>query len=225
MHAEGCCERSQDLRATRRVSGVCGFGVECGGGAWIRRVFRDQPDSSCPQPTASALFSLSSVSAAGGSLAFAAPCSAAVHAGGWFRAFSSGQRPVVPIRPPKVRPGDPAMMAATQSTVKVACLQLACGADKKQNVANAAAKISEAADMGAELVVLPECFNSPYGGSSLRLLLLVRAFEGSSQRLELLAQLAPGLLQSLNELLMQSSTRLVKAALELGCSVASLALE
>ena len=114
MDAEGCCERSQDLRATRRVSGVCGFGVECGGGAWIRRVFRDQPDSSCPQPTASALFSLSSVSAAGGSLAFAAPCSAAVHAGGWFRAFSSGQRPVVPIRPPKVRPGDPAMMAAAQ---------------------------------------------------------------------------------------------------------------
>ena len=163
MDAEGRCERSQDLRATRRVSGVCGFGVECGGGAWIRRVFRDQPDSSCPQPTASALFSLSSVSAAGGSLAFAAPCSAAVHAGGWFRAFTSGQRPVVPIRPPKVRPGDPAMMAATQSTVKVACIQLAVGADKKQNIANAAAKISEAAGMGAELVVLPECMNSPYG--------------------------------------------------------------
>ena len=105
MDAEGCCERSQDLRATRRVSGVCGFGVECGGGAWIRRVFRDQPDSSCPQPTASALFSLSSVSAAGGSLAFAAPCSAAVHAGGGFALLQVGSGLSCPSGPPRCGQG------------------------------------------------------------------------------------------------------------------------
>lgn len=52
-------------------------------------------------------------------------------------------------------------MAAT--TLKIACIQLACGKDKKANIKSAADKIREAAAGGAELVVLPECFNSPYG--------------------------------------------------------------
>ena len=51
----------------------------------------------------------------------------------------------------------------SQTTLKVACLQLACGADKQKNIDNAASKILQAAQAGAELVVLPECFNSPYG--------------------------------------------------------------
>jgi len=52
-------------------------------------------------------------------------------------------------------------MAAT--TLKIGIIQLACGKDKKANIEAAADKIREAALGGAELVVLPECFNSPYG--------------------------------------------------------------
>jgi len=76
------------------------------------------------------------------------------------RPFSTA-KPVTPIKPPKVRPQGVQMSLAT--TLKVACLQLACGADKQKNLDNAASKIAEAARAGAELVVLPECFNSPYG--------------------------------------------------------------
>ncbi|KAK0727141.1 hydrolase-like protein [Lasiosphaeria miniovina] len=47
--------------------------------------------------------------------------------------------------------------------VKLACVQLASGADKAANLAHAAAKVAEAAAGGAKIVVLPECFNSPYG--------------------------------------------------------------
>lgn len=46
--------------------------------------------------------------------------------------------------------------------LKVALLQLASGKDKLQNLNNAAIKIKEAAQKGAQLVVLPECFQSPY---------------------------------------------------------------
>jgi hypothetical protein len=76
------------------------------------------------------------------------------------RPFSTA-KPVTPIKAPKRRPQGYEMSQAT--TLKVACLQLACGADKQKNIDNAAAKIEEAARAGAELVVLPECFNSPYG--------------------------------------------------------------
>ncbi|KAK5654891.1 hypothetical protein OQA88_6929 [Cercophora sp. LCS_1] len=47
--------------------------------------------------------------------------------------------------------------------VKLACIQLAAGADKPANLSHAADKVREAASSGANIVVLPECFNSPYG--------------------------------------------------------------
>jgi omega-amidase len=50
-----------------------------------------------------------------------------------------------------------------KQSVKLACIQLAAGADKAQNLANARSKVAEAARAGAKIIVLPECFNSPYG--------------------------------------------------------------
>ncbi|OAA59079.1 Nitrilase/cyanide hydratase and apolipoprotein N-acyltransferase [Niveomyces insectorum RCEF 264] len=50
-----------------------------------------------------------------------------------------------------------------QQPLTVACVQLACGADKAANLARARDKVLAAARDGARLVVLPECFNSPYG--------------------------------------------------------------
>ncbi|KUI58485.1 hypothetical protein VP1G_05779 [Cytospora mali] len=47
--------------------------------------------------------------------------------------------------------------------VKLACIQLASSADKAANLAHAADKVREAAATGAKIIVLPECFNSPYG--------------------------------------------------------------
>lgn len=47
--------------------------------------------------------------------------------------------------------------------IKLACVQLASGADKAANLSHARDKVLEAAQAGANLVVLPECFNSPYG--------------------------------------------------------------
>lgn len=47
--------------------------------------------------------------------------------------------------------------------IKLACVQLASGADKAANLSHARDKVLEAAGAGANLVVLPECFNSPYG--------------------------------------------------------------
>ncbi|EKG18499.1 hypothetical protein MPH_04301 [Macrophomina phaseolina MS6] len=47
--------------------------------------------------------------------------------------------------------------------VKLALVQLATSADKAANLARARTKILEAAAAGAKIVVLPECFNSPYG--------------------------------------------------------------
>ena len=48
-------------------------------------------------------------------------------------------------------------------TFKLALVQLAVGANKSQNLLNAASKVREAVAAGAKLVSLPECFNSPYG--------------------------------------------------------------
>ncbi|KAK7923000.1 Hydrolase [Apiospora marii] len=47
--------------------------------------------------------------------------------------------------------------------VKLACIQLASGPDKAANLSHARDKVLEAARDGAKIIVLPECFNSPYG--------------------------------------------------------------
>lgn len=47
--------------------------------------------------------------------------------------------------------------------VKLALVQLATGASKKDNLASARTKVLEASRAGAKIIVLPECFNSPYG--------------------------------------------------------------
>lgn len=45
-------------------------------------------------------------------------------------------------------------------------MQFAAGADKAANIAKMTSKVAEAAASGAKLVVLPECFNSPYAVSA-----------------------------------------------------------
>lgn len=47
--------------------------------------------------------------------------------------------------------------------LKMALIQLASGADKAANLEHAASQVAKAAASGSKLVVLPECFNSPYG--------------------------------------------------------------
>ncbi|KAK7755955.1 Omega-amidase nit3 [Diatrype stigma] len=69
---------------------------------------------------------------------------------------------------PSFRPLLRAMTTSTPSPVlkqpvKLACVQLASGFDKAANLAHAREKVVEAARGGAKIVVLPECFNSPYG--------------------------------------------------------------
>jgi omega-amidase len=48
---------------------------------------------------------------------------------------------------------------------KFAGIQLAVTADKAQNLKNAQNKIAEAAQNGAQVIALPECFNCPYGNN------------------------------------------------------------
>eukprot|EP00954_Amorphochlora_amoebiformis_P006732 526293-Amorphochlora_amoeboformis.AAC.1 len=55
--------------------------------------------------------------------------------------------------------------AKKQGTVRLALCQILCGEDKKVNIANAGKAISEACSNGADLVILPECWNSPYDTS------------------------------------------------------------
>ncbi|KAJ2784314.1 Omega-amidase nit3 [Coemansia javaensis] len=56
-----------------------------------------------------------------------------------------------------------AAAAAAAARVKLALVQLAVGAQKAANLANARSRVLEAARAGAQMVMLPECFNSPYG--------------------------------------------------------------
>lgn len=50
-----------------------------------------------------------------------------------------------------------------KQSVKLACIQLASGADKQANLQRAAEHVEKAAAQGNKIVILPECFNSPYG--------------------------------------------------------------
>ncbi|CAF0785021.1 unnamed protein product [Didymodactylos carnosus] len=49
------------------------------------------------------------------------------------------------------------------SKFKIALIQLLVSSSKAKNISHACELISKAASTGAKLVVLPECFNSPYG--------------------------------------------------------------
>ncbi|KAJ5621433.1 hypothetical protein N7528_006216 [Penicillium herquei] len=55
------------------------------------------------------------------------------------------------------------MATFLKKPLKLALVQLASGADKAVNLSHARSKVLEAAQAGARLIVLPECFNSPYG--------------------------------------------------------------
>jgi omega-amidase len=49
---------------------------------------------------------------------------------------------------------------------KIALCQMLCGEDKQENITEASRMVREAAGLGAKLVSLPECWNSPYATSS-----------------------------------------------------------
>jgi omega-amidase len=55
------------------------------------------------------------------------------------------------------------MSRLLKQSVKLALVQLASTADKAYNLSHARTKVLEATRAGAKIVVLPECFNSPYG--------------------------------------------------------------
>ncbi|KAF2638380.1 carbon-nitrogen hydrolase [Massarina eburnea CBS 473.64] len=55
------------------------------------------------------------------------------------------------------------MATLLKQSVKLALIQLSCTADKARNLSHARTKVLEATKQGAKIVVLPECFNSPYG--------------------------------------------------------------
>lgn len=55
--------------------------------------------------------------------------------------------------------------APKSTKVKVAMCQMLCKEDKKENIETAEKMVSEACENGAELVILPECWNSPYDTS------------------------------------------------------------
>ncbi|KAF2150743.1 nitrilase [Myriangium duriaei CBS 260.36] len=57
------------------------------------------------------------------------------------------------------------MSKLLKKPLKLALVQLSTGADKAANLARARSKVLEATSKGANVVVLPECFNSPYGTS------------------------------------------------------------
>ncbi|KXJ28088.1 Omega-amidase NIT2 [Exaiptasia diaphana] len=51
------------------------------------------------------------------------------------------------------------------TSFRLALVQLAVSANKAQNLIRAKEKVKEAVAKGAQVVALPECFNSPYGTS------------------------------------------------------------
>ncbi|KHJ32539.1 putative nitrilase family protein [Erysiphe necator] len=55
------------------------------------------------------------------------------------------------------------MAGLLKQPVKIALVQLASGNDKTENLERAREKVLQASRQGANIVILPECFNSPYG--------------------------------------------------------------
>ena len=55
---------------------------------------------------------------------------------------------------------------------KLALIQLGVTASKPDNLQRASKLIKEAAEKGAKVISLPECFNSPYGLSNLRIIII-----------------------------------------------------
>ena len=70
----------------------------------------------------------------------------------------SGAQDVATTRQPLCSPPTPGRF-------KMALCQLLVGSDKETNLLHAEASVREAVKGGAEFVVLPECFNSPYGAN------------------------------------------------------------
>lgn len=56
-----------------------------------------------------------------------------------------------------------ASLSSSGRSFKLALIQLSVGLNKSANLSRAAEKIEEAAKNGAQVISLPECFNSPYG--------------------------------------------------------------
>ena len=56
----------------------------------------------------------------------------------------------------------PAHLAATPRRVQVAALQMSCGWDAGANIAAAEALVRQAAGRGAQIILLPELFETPY---------------------------------------------------------------
>ncbi|KAG9457709.1 hypothetical protein H6P81_002217 [Aristolochia fimbriata] len=76
-------------------------------------------------------------------------------------AMASAYKPEQARVPPALQ-----LPPAPLSKFKIALCQLSVTADKERNISHARKAIQEAADKGAQLVVLPEIWNSPYSNDS-----------------------------------------------------------
>ncbi|KAA8495166.1 Omega-amidase NIT2 [Porphyridium purpureum] len=99
----------------------------------------------------------------------AAAAAAASGLKSWCAAKSGRGREVVSSSGARVvRASASSSMAASVDAFKVALCQVAVGDDKQKNLAHARQMLRSAKERGAELAVLPECFNSPYGTQFFR---------------------------------------------------------
>uniref|UniRef100_M1BQ62 Carbon-nitrogen hydrolase family protein n=1 Tax=Solanum tuberosum TaxID=4113 RepID=M1BQ62_SOLTU len=62
--------------------------------------------------------------------------------------------------------GSPPHIPPTREKFKIALCQLSVATDKERNIAHAQQAIEDAADKGAQLILLPEIWNSPYSNDS-----------------------------------------------------------